>query len=271
VVGRWVVGQWEARPGWTLRASTGTAYQFAPPAWLRYAGGTTAAPEEATYADAGIEHRLSPTVTWRTTLYFRRERDVLRGIDPTPRYVGATLLEPTFETALERWTGRSRGVELQIRRASDLGLAGWLAYSFGVARYHDPVRNETFWADNDQRHTFTGFGIYRFSKRLQLSARLRIGSNFPVPGYLDSDGGLWQFGPSRNALRLPLYSRLDLRVDRTFLIGSRRVTLFGELINALDHANLGSRHGVVPPPSNTTAVVEPLYPRLPSVGVRVDW
>ena len=42
--------------------------------------------------------------------------------------------------------------------------------------------------DADQRHTFNAYGQYRLSTRTSLSAKLRMGSNFPIPGYLQEKG-----------------------------------------------------------------------------------
>ncbi len=42
----------------------------------------------------------------------------------------------------------------------------------------------------------------------------------------------------RNALRLPAYSRLDVRADRAFTWSSRRLVVFVDVANVLNHENL---------------------------------
>lgn len=49
----------------------------------------------------------------------------------------------------------------------------------------------------------------------------------------------------RNQLRLPEYLRLDLRADRTFTYRKSRLTLFLEVVNALNRENFrGNSPGV---------------------------
>ena len=107
-------------------------------------------------------------------------------------------------------TGQASGASVTIERRTTNGLSGWLLFS---RPHHAPrrARGETFAGDFDQRNTFNAYGIYRWSARTAVSARWRIGSNFPMPGYYRevSDGVV--LSDERNRLRLPLYSRLDVR------------------------------------------------------------
>jgi hypothetical protein len=75
----------------------------------------------------------------------------------------------------------------------------------------------------------------------------------------------------RNELRLPAYSRLDLRANRTFAWGERRLTLFAEVMNVLNRANVRFN----PPSVSNTGVLrhmfEPMIPVIPSAGVLVEF
>ena len=92
------------------------------------------------------------------------------------------------------------------------------------------------------------YGVYRFSDRMSFSARFRAGSNFPVPGYFESReaGRSAPSGPppfyfvstTRNNLRVPVYSRLDVRANRTFSLRATRITLFAEVLNAYARDNV---------------------------------
>ena len=42
---------------------------------------------------------------------------------------------------------------------------------------------------------------------------------------------------ARNVGRLPAYSRLDVRADRTFTYRRSRLTVFAEVVNALNRSN----------------------------------
>ena len=79
-----------------------------------------------------------------------------------------------------------RGIELLVEWHSASALSGWFAYAYGKTRYTDVTTTETFWADFDQRHTFSLFGLYRMSDRTTLGVTFRAGSNFPIPGYFEA-------------------------------------------------------------------------------------
>ena len=62
--------------------------------------------------------------------------------------------------------------------------------------------------------------------------------NFPIAGYVGQDpNGYTAELAKRNGLRLPAYSRLDLRADRPFTYRKSRLTLFMEVVNATNHDN----------------------------------
>ena len=106
----------------------------------------------------------------------------------------------------------------------------------------------------------------------RISGTFRAGSNFPIPAYLTArDGGLFA-AAGRNHVRLPSYARLDLRADRAFEYFGRRLTLFFELLNALNRANLGLAGGSVNPATGEAiGFTDALYRRRASAGISVDF
>ncbi len=245
-VTRWVLGRWAFRPAWTARASVGVAYQLAEPlAVLASAGGDAIRPERAAHLDVGIERRVSNAFRWQVTVFQRQERDVLR--DP--------VMDPAVGNDVTRWSvsrpnvnalrGTSRGVELMLERHNASALSGWIAYAYGRTRHTDVTTGEAFWADYDQRHTLSFFGLYRLSSRTTLGATFRSGSNFPIPGYFEMRGDSLFVGRTRNAVRLPGYARLDLRADRQFKCFGRRLTLYAEVLNVLNRANVSLTRGSI--------------------------
>ena len=115
-----------------------------------------------------------------------------------------------------------------MQRRDPNGVSGWLAYLYGENRYTDVVSGERFWGDLDQRHALNAYASYRFSTSWNLGAKLRIGTNFPIPGYYREQDGVYFIGEHRNEERLPVYSRLDIRANRTFTWARSRLTLFGK-------------------------------------------
>jgi outer membrane cobalamin receptor len=271
-VTRWILGQWAFAPGWALDASAGLTYQMPNLRYLnRGAPSLEPRPERARHLDIAIERRLAESVRWQATVFTRNESDVLRDPEVHPRLVDAvevpTLDESCCANALQ---GSSRGIELMVERRSSTGLSGWAAYSFGKTRYTDASRAETFWADFDQRHALNLFGVYRFSDRTSVGATWRAGTNFPIPGYLEARNGGLFVGHRRNQVRLPAYSRLDVRADRTLESFGGRVTLSVEVLNVMNRVNVGIANGSVRPSTGeAVGFTDTLLPRSLSAGALV--
>ena len=258
---RWIQVEWAAGPHWFLHGSTGIAHQFPTleniAAW-RHA--TQLQPEQATHADVGIGQHLSASVRWDATVFARRERDT---------YSEAETVAASFGNAL---TGSARGLELKVERYNPAGLSGWIGYSYGIARYTDSMRGETFPADFDQRHALNMSGSARLPWRTTLGSSFRWGTNFPIPGYIASRDGRLFAGDRRNEVRLPAYARLDVRARRPLDCAGWHFTLFGEVINVLNRPNVGLADGFIRPETGqAVGFVERLYPRLFTAGVRIDF
>jgi hypothetical protein len=259
-VGRWILSEFVVDPRWIVSASAGVSHQLPHLDHLTGPiGGSRLATERATHVDVGLVRRLHGDYRWRTTVYVRRERDVLR----------------PPQGADERWqnalSGSSEGVEVLLERHRPTGLAGWIAYSFGKSRYTDVARAETFWADFDQRHAINVHGVYRLSARSSVLLTFRSGTNFPIPAYLDTHGGILVAGNRRNEVRLRPYARLDARAQRSFGVAGRRVTLFAEVLNVLNRSNVGLANGHITHSGQAVGFTERLMPRLPSAGILVEF
>jgi hypothetical protein len=172
-----------------------------------------------------------------------------------------------------RLDGFARGVELTLQRTvSGRGTSGWFSYAFGRNRYHDTVSGESYWGDSDQRHTMNAYAMYRHSERVSFVAKLRIGSNFPIPGYYASDAGGYVLTDVRNTERLPLYSRLDVRANRAFTWSHRRVTLFAEVINVLNRDNVRfAPPGINVTTRRTSSPFDSMLPIVPSLGILIEF
>jgi len=273
----WMQIEWRAAPGTTVRAAAGRYDQFADfDKVLGASGNPDLAPEASSQFELGVERRLSPSLRLSAAVYDREEDDMLRRPGSETRVVNGRAVRGLASARYEnRLDGFARGVELTMQRTvPGTGVSGWLSYSYGRNRYHDVVSGERFWGDNDQRHTLNAYAIYRRSDRLSFVSKLRVGSNFPIPGYYAKVEGTdaYTLTDVRNSDRLPVYARLDLRANRDFHPGHRRVTLFAEVINVLNRAN----YRFQPPSVNLTtrAVSSPfesMFPVIPSAGVLIEF
>jgi hypothetical protein len=220
----------------------------------------------------GVEGPLAGLLSWQMTGFNREDRDLLRLpheirlVDGVP---AAPPLTSRYRNALD---GHSRGVELLLRRRSPNGLSGWIGYSYTVTRYRDQATDETFFGDFDQRHTFNAYAAYRHSDRLSVNARFRAGSNFPAPGYWTVRDDAVFLGASKNEVRVPVYSRLDLRANRMFDWGTKRLTLFAEVINVYGRENVrAAAPSILGRQARVVGLFDPMFPIIPSVGVLIDF
>lgn len=270
----WVQAQAALPWSVSLRAGAGVYQQF--PGFEQVIGELASSTTEAMRAvhyDVGIEQRLGDSIRWQVAFYRRDEENFFRRPLSEHRLVGNQFVrgqrDAPFEQNLE---GFARGVEVLVQRRSAKGLSGWLSYAYGRNRSTDVVRHETYDGDNDQRHAFNIYGFYRLSDRFSVSAKARLGTNTPAPGYFAESNGIYTLSTRRNDVRLPAYSRVDVRANRTFDWSGRRLTLFAEVVNVFNRDNV---RFVPPSVSSVTRRVsnmfEQMIPVLPSVGVLFEF
>ena len=268
----WWLSEWAVRPNTRVKFGAGLQRQAPTIDHTFYTQpGITLVPERAFTIEGGLEHRFG--AAWRVagTVYHRTDEDGFRFRDAEFRIVNDRVVRPVASPHIENaLTGDTRGVELVLERRSANGLTGWLSYAWNDSMLTD--RAETFPSDFDQRHTANAYVAYRWSGRTSLSARMRYGSNFPIQGYIREVPDGYMLSDQRNGARLPEYSRLDLRADRTFTYRKSRLTLFMEVVNAMNRANfrpntpffnLTTRRAFEP--------TEKLFPLLPVAGILIEF
>jgi hypothetical protein len=270
----WLQVLWRPASGTMVRAASGLYQQFPHFEQVIGAWGTEGLDrEKATHLDVGVEQSVGASSRVQITVFDREERAMLRRPGAETLLLNGQLRRGSTAARYEnRLDGSSRGVELMIQRLDSKGFSGWVSYSYGRNRYHDVVSGESFWGDLDQRHTINLYGLYRLSPRTSLTGKLRVGSNFPAPGYYRESDGRDFLSDVRNELRLPSFARLDLRANRTFDWSHRRLTLFAEVINVLNRENVRYH-----PPSidsrtfEARRVFESLLPVVPSAGLLFEF
>jgi hypothetical protein len=226
-------------------------------------------PERATHADLAVGARLGG-LRWEAAAYYRGERDMLR-LDDEARASGSRIVTPVGARFRNALNGSVRGIELTVE-GDRRKIAGWITYAYSRARHTDRNTGETFWSDFDQRHTLNMVARYRLSDTTGFGVKWRYGTNVPVAGYYRERDGSWFLTDSRNVSRFPSYSRADIRADRVFTLGGTRMTLFAEVVNLFDHTNLGPADPAIRARTlEAVRVTETLLPRVPAIGVMIDF
>ncbi|QNI30770.1 TonB-dependent receptor [Alloacidobacterium dinghuense] len=176
--------------------------------------------------------------------------------------------------------GRSEGVELSAESSipSHLHTQANVAYARSEFAGLDGI-----FRPGNLDYPFVGnlMMTYMSGKRYEASARYEYASGRPYTPFLLA-ASIAQNRPiydtSRiNAVRGPVYSRLDFQVDRIFNLGDRKLAIYGGLQNAFNRENLLAYEWL---PRCTTSgrcmqgydnvPVSPIYqiPLFPNIGVR---
>jgi hypothetical protein len=273
-VSPWMQLLWPLSRAVTLRAGGGVHRQEPDFGQLLGTHGTAGLrPARAYHADAGVEGRIGDSTRWQMTIYDREDRDLFRLPGTELRVVNRVFLNESISTRYRNaLNGYARGVEWLVQRQSPNGFSGWASYALGYAKYRDVTSGETFWSDYDQRHTVNLYGTYRVSDRFSISARFRLGSNFPATGYWDQQDGVHYAGAERNTLRVPAYARADVRANRAFTWDRTRLTLFVEAINVANRANARfAQPSVNRQTFVATGLYENMVPLIPAIGMLLEF
>jgi hypothetical protein len=229
--------------------------------------------ERATHYLVGVEHALGTGARLRLEAYDQDLRGLLFNPEGDWRREGGRIVGPSAEAPLRNaLSGHSRGIEMLLQRRSANGLSGWIAYSFGHARWHEDG-GLRFDSDFDQRHTLTVFGTYRLSHTLNLSTKYRYGSGFPVAGFYEPRSGGVFLSAERNRYRPASYSRWDVRANKAFIFERWKLTLYAEVINLLNrtHTRYTGLDDLDPRTGRVFLESDTLFPLLPSVGLTVEF
>ena len=266
---------WSIGKDWKVRAAAGRYYQFPDfEQMFGRLGNPRLRSESASHYNASVERRFGDRTRLLVEAYDREDDRLFFSLSE-PRLVGnvLTFTEFPFQNSLH---GNARGVEVTLQRRSANKLTGWVSYANSRTRLTDPQTGLTFISDTDQRHTLNVYGSYRFNETWNLSSEWRYGNGQPVPGFYRQTGtqvGTGYFlSNARNTTRLPVYSRVDVRVNKAFLFKNWKLTLNGEVINATNRNNLryAGFDGYYPD-GRVFGQLDRVLPILPSAGVVVEF
>ncbi len=237
-------------------------------------GGIGLRPERSIHAVASIEQRLSERSRLHAEVYQRLDRDLLYRPYENPRLIGGAVFNPPVDAPIQNsLRGYARGFEIFYQQRTANRFTGWISYALGYTRVRDGVTGDSFWADEDQRHTVNIYASYRVRPTVNLSTKWLYGSGLPVPGYLRRDRDQYYLAENRNEARLDPYHRADVRINKAFVFDRWKVTLYGEVVNLFNHTN--RRYDAFNGYNSRTGQAYPglskMFPILPSAGVVLEF
>ena len=277
------VGAFSPRASASFRLSGSTAVNMAWSQSLQFPelnqsfsvfGRKSLLPERASHADISLDNRLGQWTHLRLEVYDREDRDLLFIPLLEPRILDGLIYPPSSDAPIENsLRGYARGVQVMIQRRTANGVTGWIAYTYGVTRLRDRILGSAFPSDYDQRHTVNAFVSYRLRPTVNMSAKWTYGSGFPLSGFYRQAGPEFFLSSFRNLLRLPYYQRFDFRLNKSFTYRKWQMTLFTEVINALnrENARFDDFKGLDPATGQVRLSFEKQFPILPSAGIALEF
>jgi hypothetical protein len=280
---------YQPEPGTALRAGWGRFYQSQRIDGILVGDGQTdfLPAERADHYMIGYEHQFETGVSLRIEGYLKRYRD----LNPQPRNSFDPIVPfPEREddrSIVFRRAAVAQGIEFYLKRDRGGKFSWWASYAY--AKVEDSIDQILFLPENvyayqdivlpnphDQRHTFYADLIYRPNAAWQFNLAMQYHSGWPFTDvYLASGTSgsgetvYWIQADRPWSARFSSYKRLDLRVNRHFRIGAGRLTVYGELINALNWENVrGYNNSLYASPSGAYLERDPelWFERMPSVG-----
>jgi hypothetical protein len=153
-----------------------------------------------------------------------------------------------------RGKGEIVGMQILLRRESADNLFGWLAYTWMQSRRKDGPEEPWRLFDFDQTHILTLVAGYQLPTGpvepvhglrdgWEFGLRFQLVSGNPITpivgGIYDADYETYLPIPGPiNSERLPLYHRLDLRIDYTWAFSRWALTLFLDVQNVYNHRSV---------------------------------
>ena len=103
------------------------------------------------------------------------------------------------------------------------------------------------------------------------AARVIIRLTRGAPPHPEGQPAFLALSAERNTLRLPPYSRLDVRADRAFTWSSRRLVAFVDIANVLNQQNVRNTSYAVDGAGRVLGRPGSLLPFVPSGGLVVEF
>jgi len=259
--------RWELVPGTTLKGGIGLFHQ--PPSPQESApdlGNPNLKAPVALHTSVGVERKLIDGMDGELTGFHKQLRDLVVS-NPAATY------DPSLPRYVNEGTGRVYGLELTLKARFGEMFFGWIAYtyqrSFRSDGFGKPERPFSY----DQPHLLTMIGTWNFTRNWSVGGRLRFVSGnptTPVTGSLvdASSGAYVPLYASVNSARLPPFSQLDVRVDRTWTYQTWKLDLFLDVQNVTNRGNVEG-YSYSYDYSQKSPVTG--LPILPILGVEAQW
>jgi outer membrane receptor protein involved in Fe transport len=179
---------------------------------------------------AGIEHRLADDTRVTIEAYQKDIHDVIVGTD------SSNLL-------LNTGSGFARGIELSLQKKFNDGFVGSASYSYSVSRRQDMTTQPEYDFEYDRPHIVNILAGMEIGEGWQIGAKFQFASGnpyTPVAGVVNKGGIFYLVDGPVNSARYPDYHKIDIRVDKQFILAGWALTAYLDLWNVYNRDNIMS-------------------------------
>lgn len=179
---------------------------------------------------AGLEHRLADDTRITIEAYHKELTNVI--VDPD----SSNLL-------LNTGTGYAQGVELSLQKKFSDGFVGSASYSYSISKRQDNIALPEYYFEYDRPHIINLLAGMEIGEGWQIGAKFQFASGnpyTPVVGTAQKGGIYYLIDGAINSARYPDYHKIDIRVDKQFILTGWSLTAYLDLWNVYNRDNIMS-------------------------------
>lgn len=263
-----VAVRWRFHPDWTLKAAVALAHQSPPVFQVEEPYGDPNIPQVSSLQTSlGAEWEFFEGWDLSVEGFYNHYGDIARA-NQTYRVEEGDVRRASFVADVE---GRAFGLEVMLRRQLGSWAYGWLSYTLSRSERLIPP-NDWKATGIDQAHVLNLAWSFLLGDGWSLGARFTLTTGnpaYPVTGArYDADRDRYQplFGDTEE--RLPVFHRLDLRVDKTWRFDTWLLGAYIDVQNVYNQMNPESRRYSYDYTIKTDGIGLPI---LPTLGVKATF
>ena len=177
---------------------------------------------------AGIEHLLADDTRITLEAYHKELTNVFVNPDSS-------------NLILNTGTGYARGVEFSLQKKFSDGFVGSASYSYSVSKRQDNEALPEYHFEYDRPHIINLLAGMEVGEGWQIGAKFQFASGnpyTPVVGVVKKGGVFYLVDGSVNSARYPDYHKIDIRLDKQFILAGWSITAYLDLWNVYNHDNI---------------------------------
>lgn len=215
--------EWEYSPRTTFTGGWGKHNEYPTNGqWVRVFGNPNLDHIRAVHSVLGVKHKVDADWNWKAETYYKKLSNLVVN-DPALNYINAA-------------SGKAYGLELLVRKEETDKLSGWFVINLARSQRRNDVTGESFRFQYDQPVNATLVGTYKLSDDWSFGAKWACHSGTPYTPIVGTSGSYSDGRPipvyaAVNSGTLPVYHRLDLRLDRKYVFNKWKLNTYIELNN----------------------------------------